>query len=425
MLLPALAFAVFLVIFLGPRSGLYFMAALMPVQYFLVLGSGATIIRFVGWVVFAAWAVQKLVQKASLRSILNGPLTRPILAFLYLCFISVAWSSSTFWDVGFFSYLQLVMWVFMVVDLIDTQPRLERLLFFLSAGVLISAYILLQEFLTRQAGWEFGTVAEGGFGDRNTTAASFLYVLPFLFYWIQWGNLGRKIVGVASVVLLLIGVGISASRTNLLILPVLLILQARSIPNPGRKAQYLLIIGILLAISTPFWPWAQIDYRFSNIWTGGNPEDLGGRIRTMGLALDQFLQSPLLGRGLGGYRMKYTIAAHNLFLEIAAQLGILGLLSMVWLWIAAWRHLVAARLYAQRATDERLSSLIRSVQISLIVFFLFSLSMSSQSLRLLWLTFALSGVCYNIAYRKPSDNAIAPPRRGSPTITQQLSHTGN
>ena len=376
------------------------MVALMPVQYFLILDSGATIIRYVGWVVFAAWIAQKLLYKEPLNSVVAGPLVKPILAFLYLCLISALWSFSTTWNVAFFSYLQLVLWVFMIIDLIDSQPRLERLLFSLLIGILASAYILLQEFLTRQAGWEFGTVAEGGFGDRNTTAASFLYGIPFLFYWILEGSLWRKTLGIASVGLLLVGVGISASRTNLLILPLLLVLLARSMPNLSHKAHYVLIACLLLTISMYFWPWAQIEYRFSDIWAGGTPEDLGGRIKTFDRAFEQFFRSPLLGRGLGSYRARYNIPAHNLFLEMAMQLGVFGLLAMVWIWVVAWRRLAAAHQRAQASNTSDLFLLIRAVRLSLTVYLLYSLSMSSQSERLLWFTFALSGVCYNLAHKK-------------------------
>lgn len=394
---------------LQPRLGLYLMVFLTPIQYYLVLVPSGTLIKYIGWIVVFAWIAQKVITKSPIGPWRPVPLLIPIMFFWYICLISFAWSFDTGWKTSIFSYTQLIVWVILILDVVNTQKRLEWLFLSLVLGVLISAFILFYEFLTSVRTWEYSTIAEGGFGDRNTTAASFLYVIPVIFYWIQTKSKLYQLGGICSINLLLIGVGISVSRTGLVILPLLLLLQIRSFRNTGRSTRYLLLVSALVVVSLPFWPWEHIDYRFSRVWTGGLSEDLGGRVGTAHLALDQFMISPVTGRGLGGYLTRYTISAHNLFLEIAAQLGVFGLLAMIWIWIVAWQHLVAAYRQAQDRTEKELCSLIRAVQLSFLVFLVYSLAMSSQTQRLLWLTFALSGVCYNIAHL---NSQVLPELRG-------------
>ena len=99
-----------------------------------------------------------------------------------------------------------------------------------------------------------------------------------------------------------------------------------------------------------------------------------------------------LGRGLGKSPSQYDVL-HNLFLEMLTQLGMPGLLAMVWIWAVAWRSLSKAQEGATMLQDEELPSLIPAIRVSVIVCLLFSLSLSNQTTRTVWLMFALAESC--------------------------------
>jgi O-antigen ligase len=94
---------------------------------------------------------------------------------------------------------------------------------------------------------------------------------------------------------------------------------------------------------------------------------------------------------------------HNLFLEIAAQLGLPGLLSMAWLWGTAWICLSRAYKEALLQQNGNLPSLINAIRVGLIVYLYFSLTLSTHKTRLMWLVLALGTVSYQVVRGTSAD----------------------
>jgi O-antigen ligase len=93
----------------------------------------------------------------------------------------------------------------------------------------------------------------------------------------------------------------------------------------------LLMVGAVLAIAiaSQVAPGAGFD-RAASIFVGGDPttDESNGRSALWGVALQAFLERPAIGLGTGGFSAvdPANVYPHNLFLEAAAEWGVVGLL---------------------------------------------------------------------------------------------------
>lgn len=108
-----------------------------------------------------------------------------------------------------------------------------------------------------------------------------------------------------------------------------------------RKKLYA-VIFLLLSVAIAFFPGNPIGKRFLSIFSfeeGSNQ----GRIAMWQVALEKISKQPVLGYGLGNYPFsvksdvapREPIYAHNLFLDIATETGIVGLMLFLFALISA------------------------------------------------------------------------------------------
>jgi O-antigen ligase len=391
--IPALAM-VLLLLLRFPWLGVYLLALLMPIQYLTRLENQATAIRYLGWLVFAAWALGKLVQKPSLRRLLKGPLFGAMAAFLLWAFVSVLWSPLETWQVFYFSFLQLGGMVIVFTDLVHSRERLEAMLFCVFVGTLVGAGVAIYEYLSALSYWHYWSRALGGFGDGNYSSASYMFVLPYALFLVNERSGWKRVFALVSVPLLLTAVGATASRAGLLSIPLWLLVQFREAPKRRHRMQWFLVVLCSALLAVRFWPWATIEYRMSTAWTGGAPEGLGGRIGLWVYSLEQFIQKPLTGYGLSTALGDWSrFVPHNLFLQVAVRLGLPGLLALVWILAVSWRSLFLAYRQARASGEGETAGLVRAIQDGALLYLFFSLSLDTAMSRLLWLTFALGHIC--------------------------------
>jgi O-antigen ligase len=339
------------------------------------------------------------------------------MAFLALAFVSGFWSNSNLWQTSMFTYLQLAMWVILLMDLIASFQYLERALFWVFIGTLAGALLAIYQFYTQGQSWQYSQRGGGGFDDPNYSSASFMFILPYVFYRIRYDRGLLKVIWLISALVLLSGVAFTVSRTGLLAILIFLAGQYILYPNKETRAKFVFLVVILVLISMPFWPWDNISYRFSIAWSGGNDQDLGQRIAGLRYGWRIFTQNPLTGHGIGYLPGQDVI--HNAFLGVAVQLGIFGFLVMLWLWLTTWRSLYSAYAHAKTSLNDKHLSLISAVQLSAMLYFFFSLSLATESSRPLWLLFALGGICFELVKEKQVEQT-----KHSKNLAQQVAHAG-
>ncbi|HVR70441.1 MAG TPA: O-antigen ligase family protein [Vicinamibacteria bacterium] len=147
------------------------------------------------------------------------------------------------------------------------------------------------------------------------------------------------------------------------------------------------------------------------------------------VAWDMFLDHPLLGVGAGNYTLHFDEYAqevgsvsreyeglgeihypHNLYLEIAAETGLVGLAAFTVVLLACFSALRRARAAARAAGDSGSVALSRGFDIAVVGFLLSSLFLHGHHPRYLWMLFgfaaALEHACTRAPALPPADRAL-------------------
>lgn len=265
-----------------------------------------------------------------------------------------------------------------IVNAITTPARLRALLWgLLGAGVFLAMLTIFQT-VTGQFDNDFGGLATyrvsdiaggadaprpgGTIGDANYYGQLLLIVLPIGLYLIFAGNsLAARITGLAASACLVVAVVFTYSRGDALALGAIAVAAAiYKRPHP------IFLVGAVVALvaAVPLMPpgyvarlTTVVDVAQGNKQTIYTEDSIRGRAGATQAAIDMFLDHPLLGVGrenYASYQLEYVsgtslakvakgIPPHNLYLEVVAEHGLLGVLVVGGLLLAVWRALRDAR----------------------------------------------------------------------------------
>lgn len=161
-------------------------------------------------------------------------------------------------------------------------------------------------------------------------------------------------------------------------------------------------------------------------------------------AWQMFLDQPLLGVGAGNYTEYFDEYAervgsavrfssirkahypHNLYLEIAAESGLIGLSLFMAIVLTSFYFLERSRWRFLATNDTYLASLARALEISLVGYLVSSLFLHGHFIRYLWLLFAFATALDLIAKQVFSNRAetLGPPETVSSRPLKELSKVG-
>lgn len=202
---------------------------------------------------------------------------------------------------------------------------------------------------------------------------------------------GAVLIGVL-VLILVLGAAVTVSRGGMIALAVALTWLAL---RRGVAPRVLAVAGVLLAVVA-----VVLGLAFSTLVGKAltqKDQVAGSNVDTRALrwqvAAEMLPANPLLGVGPGGFRSNYlgtsdnaelaeqTPVAHNMYVEVAAELGLLGLAGFLGLiGVALWSSERAVR--GARAGPDRLLPL--AVQCSLVAVLVASMFLSEQYYMPLW-----------------------------------------
>ena len=307
----------------------------IPFENTVEVRSVGTISRFIGLLAAAIWLLAVVVE---------GDFRRPNL-FVGLVTAFVAWSClSLFWSidpettVGFaFTYIQLLVFVLLLWDLYRTTPAIRAGL----QAYVLGAWVAIGSLLFNLAIGRHGAVNRYTVGGFNADHAGLLLAIGMPIAWglallmasqrrggiLRWLNL-------AYMPLAFLGIALTATRTALIATIPAIVFAIASLGrlSMGRRMFIgLFAVGGVLAI-VPLIPQTSVE-RFlttgSEISTGA----LGGRGHIWKVGLQTYGQRPVLGVGAGAFKAAVGVGkvAHNAFISILVELGIVGL--TLWLWI--------------------------------------------------------------------------------------------
>jgi O-antigen ligase len=282
--------------------------------------------------VFLAIAAWNHLDRAVLRQVLSSKTAKCIGIITLLAIFSVPGS---YWPRASVDFLKdqwpLSLLLFVCVAAGFAVPRLGyQLLVCATAGATLAAGQLLVGAGLSVAGRAYVGGGSSSTYDPNDSATLFVMALPFALLISSRPGKFRW-AGITAVPILLVALLKTGSRGGVIALGVLFLFMLIT-GDSRRRKQFLLLAGVF-AIAFAIVPHNDLVERFNNVFGTGtdyNLDSRDGRLEIWKRGIGLMLNNPLLGVGVATYEVADGVTAgswhtaHNAYIQIGAELGVLG-----------------------------------------------------------------------------------------------------
>lgn len=387
-----------LVIIPRPKLGLYLIAAWLPFESLAGFGSDFSATKLLAIVTFLGWSLH-LYKTKHTHINLNEKTHLFLLAFLALATFSLI--GATEFGTGITHLTTLAMLAalyFVIIDLVDDQASLRTMVLTLITSSALAALVPISQFIISGA-----ERAGGAYLDPNGSALGLVVLVPLAFAFLRSPTSKYNFAFWFVLLLLVGGAFVTTSRGAMIALVVMFALLSME-PLLGTRLRrqiiaVLLILAIMLSCLALF-----VDKRFtldSIMSTKGS-----GRFYIWAAGLNMIQDYWLTGVGLANYKFVYLsysylipgihpeyrkpLGGHNIFIEIAAEVGIFGILALLGFLLSVLyksRQLRRAHLIAGNLQQAINCSMLA---ISIIGLMVASFSLGALYMKVIWLILALS-----------------------------------
>jgi O-antigen ligase len=292
-------------------------------------------------------------------------------------------------------YTSSLFLIFITLSVVDTLPRLRwTVLTFVGSYGFASLYVIRE--------WQQGHLIYRNFrpgwivGDPNYFSTTAIFAIVLAFYFMQGrGPRWEKVYCIVCLLLTILAVTFCASRGGFLGLAVAALFL---VWHTKRRARNLILISALvlpLSLALPVSPL----HRFLN-----SSEDSGSihfHLEAWNAGLQMIEAHPVAGVGLGnfkplmplymsvtpGTRVDADTVAHNMFIEVAAELGLPALLIFLAIFWFTYRTL--GRLRRSSSTHPLIRETAAALQAGLVGFVVAGSFVSAEYQKTSWMGFAL------------------------------------
>ena len=317
----------------------------IPSEKILEIPELGSVARIIGVVTMAAW----------LASVLLRGSIRPVSHFHGVVFLFVLWqAASMFWTVDgdatlarAITWVQLALLIVIIWDLITTPVLLMASLQAYVLGAFLSAIGIVYNYLNAT---EFVYGRYSAAGQHSVNLGLILAIgMPLAWYLaIQRQHIYRfdkwlRMVNFLYLPVASIGIALTGSRGAMIAaLPTLyFILTTQGKLKPWARIVFLLVAigGGYTAISlVPQSSFERLGTAYSELSGGGS---LTGRTLIWDDAIARIMEHPILGVGSDAFRSisKTGLVAHNSFLSVWVETGIVGLILFLTVLLIALLHI--------------------------------------------------------------------------------------
>jgi O-antigen ligase len=377
-----------------------------------VLGE-VTLIKLLGGICLFYALLHTMVRRSVPRPLAMGPVLFSSVFFVVGAVSFFAHGASfTLKSSSFAAFLSGLLLVVVTPMLVDTLPRLQRVLLVIIGSVGFASLYVVREWVkfhnlyANFRGW--GGVTE----DPNYFTAIALLWLPLAFYLARTlGSRWQKLFCWGCFLTTLLATTLAASRGGFLgLIAGILFMVGRS-PQRVRSFVLIMLLAVPLLTLAPSSPLRRLtDPTYSD------REAEYSRVVVWKAGLRMLQAHPLMGVGLdkfwfrvGEYQDQPNVIfslAHNTYLQVAAELGLLGFLPFLAIIVSTYRLLGQA---ARRVDPSLLSRAAVALQAGLVawlvgVFFITGLQ------RTFWL---LVGLAIALSCLKTQDTSKRPELPGA------------
>jgi O-antigen ligase len=342
-----LASAVAGAILLQWRLGALLLVAALPFETLIDLGPMASGMKALAALTFVSLTLALLTDQMILERFVKlwqQPLVLAMLAFVLWNLASILWAldkgvslSETITFLGLLGFM-------VVIGLLDT-----RYLLLAWAGFVFSAALSVPAAYILPVPEGSDMAVSGRFGPGGADPNSYSLLVAIAFFAAYFGSLRRHtIIAYLLAPVFLYGICATGSRTGLIALvatPLLALFVPRLAERLGWRILSMYVLGIaaiaLMVLAIPSVAEPALE-RYTTLSQIESEQTWNGRTDIWQGALDVVSSHPILGVGAGNYAeaaMDYSASiqarsisegrvagvAHNMFLGVASQLGLVGL----------------------------------------------------------------------------------------------------
>jgi O-antigen ligase len=313
-------------------------------------------------VVYLVSSRRLLDQRVRLR---NAPQVGLLLGILALALITVPTSIWPSHSIGYIiaAFGKNVLFVYLVLQAVRTDRDARVIAATLIAGcTLLSLAVVVRLGPVVTYRNEPGRLAVGGSYDPNDMALLLVIAIPFAFFMIDSCRALSRVLLVAAIALMLVGLALTESRGGFLGLCAIGALMFLIGSRQARRLT-LLVAGVSVLMFTviapsAFWKRISTIYNYEEDY---NLREEGGRVAVWKTGLQMIAANPVTGVGIACFPVEHgalsasrlQMAAHNSLIQITAELGVAGLILFVTIILVSIRRARRIRLEARRGEAER------------------------------------------------------------------------
>ena len=256
--------------------------------------------------------------------------------------VFVLWNvSSLFWTIAVdetrtqvITYLQLIIFIWIIWDLYHTYTAVNTALQVYILGSYIAIVSTIYDYII---GREISLYSGGryaGVGNAVELALILTFGLPIAWHLItspsnQNKNRILRIVNVIYIPAALFAILLSGTRMAIFaVIPAIAFIFGTSYRlKPSYRLMIFVVLIFSLVLVQPYIPRSVIE-RLGTTGVSIATGDLGGRVTLWLQSLTYFYDHPMVGIGSGALTSNYVLGAmaHNTFLSVLTELGIIGFL---------------------------------------------------------------------------------------------------
>jgi len=314
----------------------------IPIEDSLAISSELSINRLIGMVAIGAWAIWVIARQR----------IRRVHPFLLIVLLFIVWNLfSIFWTIDrdltiirIKTYIQLGIMCYMVWDLVDSKRRLRIAIQTYVLGAYISVIGTIVNFIKGEEAYLYsgGRYVATGF-NANDLAVILALGLPLAWYLVitTVGNSARKWVAVINLLYIptaFFAIFLTGSRGGFITAMLSLCYILPTVGRMGNKVKipFSILIVLLMAAAVIIIPDSTMQ-RIMSTFKSGETDYLGGRLQIFADAAGIIDEHPFLGVGSGAFKTatRFGTIAHNTFLSVLSETGIVGFLLFCFILILA------------------------------------------------------------------------------------------
>ena len=419
-------------VFLAPDLVLYVMLICLPFSFRYILSSQVEIQTptepLLGMLV-AIYGVKIIFNRAISREPKQHeerrfPLALPLIVYVLATFVPTINSPNLFVTLkGAFRASAYMMSGFLAYELIRNRQSLHRVFISTFPSALVAVVWTSCVLIYQIDQWQWRSAYEGTPFTNHASYGSFagvffLIVLSRLLF--DRSNYDRVF---WTILLFTFGIGLLVCFSrgvwlSLIIAIGFLLMQIKT-GEQHKKVLFVGAVSALLLLIVSF-PGASnlLQERVSSVFNFQFASNQA-RLLRWGQALVMFLESPIIGKGygafailyeadtslIGEYTAQFQLGAHSEYLQVLAELGIVGFAAWMWLVIAFFRYGFRALREIKDGFYRALVLGLLSAELSLLVHFVVNNLLNGDAIAIpFWMIYGLLPTVVNIAKREHKDS---------------------